>query len=48
MKEDNYYVYALKDPRDNSISYIGKGTHQRVNQHEIEASKLNTLIISTD
>lgn len=41
MKEDNYYVYALKDPRDNSIFYIGKGIHQRVNQHEIEASKLN-------
>ena len=28
-----YYVYALIDPRDNRIFYIGKGKENRVFQH---------------
>ena len=34
-----FYVYALVDPRDNKIFYIGKGTGNRVFQHEICAVK---------
>lgn len=34
-----YYVYALVDPRDNKIFYIGKGTGNRIFQHEICAVK---------
>ena len=32
-----YYVYALIDPRDDSIFYIGKGTGQRLLAHGWEA-----------
>ncbi|HTD98440.1 MAG TPA: hypothetical protein VK668_04105 [Mucilaginibacter sp.] len=28
-----YYVYILKDPRDNSIFYVGKGTGNRIFNH---------------
>jgi hypothetical protein len=36
-KEDlGYYVYALIDPRDSKIFYIGKGEGDRVFQHELE------------
>ena len=28
-----YYFYALVDPRDNRIFYVGKGTGNRVYQH---------------
>lgn len=34
-----YYVYALKDPRNNEIFYIGKGINNRVFAHEVEAGK---------
>jgi hypothetical protein len=30
---DNYYVYALIDPRDNEIFYIGKGKGDRYKEH---------------
>ena len=33
---DEYYVYGLIDPRDNSIFYIGKGKGNRVEQHFTE------------
>lgn len=34
-----FYVYALVDPRDNKVFYIGKGTGNRVFSHEIETKK---------
>lgn len=36
---DGYYVYALIDPRTNSIFYIGKGFGDRVFAHEVEQDK---------
>lgn len=32
-KSKEFYVYALVDPRDNQIFYIGKGTKNRVFNH---------------
>ena len=32
-----YYVYALVDPRDDTIFYVGKGTGQRLLAHGLEA-----------
>jgi hypothetical protein len=34
-----YYVYALIDPRDGSTFYVGKGKGNRIDAHELEASK---------
>ncbi|MCQ2116692.1 MAG: excinuclease ABC [Bacteroidales bacterium] len=36
-EELGYYVYALLDPRDNRIFYIGKGENDRVFQHAAAA-----------
>ncbi len=38
---NGFYVYALIDPRDDKVFYIGKGTGNRVFSHEIESGKLN-------
>lgn len=34
-----YYVYALRDPRDGRVFYIGKGIGDRINAHTREAGK---------
>lgn len=34
-----YYVYALIDPRHESVFYIGKGKNNRIDHHEKEAAK---------
>lgn len=34
-----YYVYALRDPRDGRIFYVGKGVGDRINAHVREAGK---------
>ena len=36
------YVYSLTDPRDNSVFYIGKGTGNRMYQHERSARRGKT------
>lgn len=33
------YVYALVDPRDNAVFYIGKGKGRRMYEHEREAAR---------
>jgi hypothetical protein len=33
------YVYALRDPRDGAVFYVGKGKGQRILQHVAEAAK---------
>lgn len=41
--EEGYYVYALIDPRNNEIFYVGKGQGLRATQHEEEVRRiLNT------
>lgn len=37
--ELRYYVYALRDPRDGRVFYIGKGIGDRINAHVREAGK---------
>ena len=49
--QENYYVYALVDPRSQKIFYIGKGKRNRVSNHidealdntEKETAKLNLI-----
>ena len=41
--EEGYYVYALIDPRNNEIFYIGKGQGLRATQHEQEVAKNSIL-----
>jgi hypothetical protein len=36
---NGFYVYALVDPRDNKVFYIGKGKDNRVFSHEAESEK---------
>lgn len=36
---NGFYVYALVDPRDDKVFYIGKGTGNRIFSHEIENAK---------
>lgn len=44
-----YYVYALVDPRDKRIFYVGKGTGDRVFQHAEDSLNENdeSLKLST-
>ena len=39
---NQFYVYGLVDPRNNSIFYIGKGKGKRVLQHEKEKLRLQS------
>jgi hypothetical protein len=32
-----FYVYELRDPRDNAVFYVGKGKGRRAKQHELDA-----------
>jgi hypothetical protein len=34
-----YYVYALRDPRNHEVFYVGKGKDERILQHVAEAGK---------
>lgn len=34
-----YYVYALRDPRNGRVFYVGKGVGDRINSHVREAGK---------
>lgn len=39
IKEIKYYVYGLIDPRNNELFYVGKGTRDRVFEHEENVKK---------
>ena len=43
-----YYVYALVDPRDNRIFYIGKGSGNRVFQHAKDSLNENDQSLKLD
>ncbi len=43
-----YYVYALVDPRDNKIFYIGKGKGNRVFQHAKDSLNENDQSLKLD
>ena len=34
-----FYVYALRDPRNKTVFYVGKGVNDRIIQHQIEADE---------
>lgn len=40
------YIYALRDPRDKKIFYIGQGTDNRVFSHFAEADRVNTTSVN--
>ena len=40
----DYYVYGLIDPRSKQIFYIGKGTKNRVFEHEKELNEMGLAI----
>ena len=42
----DYYVYGLIDPRSKQIFYIGKGTKNRVFEHEKEAFAAEASMIN--
>lgn len=42
----NYYVYALLDPQNNEIFYIGKGKNGRIMDHVAEAKKAMSGIVN--
>lgn len=42
-REARWYVYVLKDPRDGSLFYIGKGAGQRDSKHEKDALNPETV-----
>lgn len=37
MRAEQFYVYELIDPRNGAVFYIGKGSRNRIDQHEREA-----------
>lgn len=39
-EKKRYYVYALSDPKDDTVFYIGKGTQNRVFSHERDAREI--------
>jgi hypothetical protein len=39
QREARWYVYALSDPRDGAVFYVGKGSGARMHQHEKDAEK---------
>ena len=41
-----YYVYALKDPSNNEVFYIGKGKENRIFNHVVEDSDLEKAKIA--
>jgi hypothetical protein len=46
MADKRYYVYALVDPRDGKIFYIGKGCGDRIKQHVREARQRRSSVIN--
>lgn len=38
----DYYVYQLIDPRNDEVFYVGKGSGNRINQHEHAAKRFDS------
>lgn len=38
-----WYVYTLADPRSGAVFYVGKGTKNRLHQHELDAADPSTF-----